>query len=48
MELMHFLILLFFLSILLYLGLKNGNATVAILNSGGAQLTHETSVLQGR
>lgn len=48
MQLVHFLILLFFMSILLYLGLRNGNATVSILNAGGAQLTHETSVLQGR
>jgi len=48
MQLVHFLIFMFFLSILMYLGLKNGNATVGILNSGGAQLTHETSVLQGR
>ena len=48
MQLMHFLIFLFFLSILLYLGLKNGSNTVSILNAGGSQLSKETAVLQGR
>lgn len=48
MQLMHFLIFLFFVSILTYLALKNGNATVNVLNAGGNQLKAETSTLQGR
>lgn len=48
MNLIHFLIFLFFVSILTYLALKNGNATVSVLNAGGSTLTKETATLQGR
>ena len=45
---MHLLIFLFFMSIFLYLGLKNANGVAASFNSGGPQLVHETATLQGR
>lgn len=48
MSLLHAIFFGIFILILTYLGLHNANGTVAVLNSGGNQLTHETSVLQGR
>jgi hypothetical protein len=48
MSLLHAIFFGIFVLILAYLGLKNATGTVAVLNSGGSQLTHETSILQGR
>jgi hypothetical protein len=48
MKLVHAVFFGIFILILAYLGLHNSVATVAVLNSGGSQLSHETSVLQGR
>jgi hypothetical protein len=48
MSLLHAIFFGIFVLILLYLALKNAKGTVAVLDSGGSQLTHETSILQGR
>ena len=48
MTLLHFLIFMFFLSILTYLALKNGNNTVAVLNAGFKGISQDTVSLQGR
>jgi hypothetical protein len=48
MRLAHALILLFFVSIFLYLGLKNSGGVATIFNSGGPQIVKETVALQGR
>lgn len=48
MSLLHAIFFGIFVLILTYLAVKNSAGVVAVLNSGGSQLTHETSVLQGR
>jgi hypothetical protein len=48
MKFMHFLVLMFFVSILLYLGLKNSGGVAQIFTSGGPQVVNLTKTLQGR
>lgn len=48
MDLLHFLIFMFFLAILTYLALHNGTQTVAVLNAGFKGISQDTVSLQGR
>lgn len=48
MQLLHAFFFGVFLLILFYLGVKNGNATVGILNAGGTNFIKGVSTLQGR
>ena len=48
MSLLHFIIFLFFTSIILYLGLKKSDGVVAIMKQGGPTTVDITKALQGR
>ncbi len=48
MQLLHAFFFGVFLLILFYLGVKNGSATVAVLNAGGSNFVKGVSTLQGR
>lgn len=48
MKLVHFIFFMFFVSIILYLGLKNSDGVVAIMKQGGPTTVDITKALQGR
>lgn len=48
MKLLHFLGFLFFVSIFLYLGVKNSAGVAQVFNAGGPQIVNVTKALQGR
>ena len=48
MKLAHALVFLFFLSIMLYLGLKYGTSTEGIVKAGAAGIATDAKALQGR
>jgi len=48
MKFLHAMGLLFFLSILVYLGVTHGTDVASIFNSGGTQGVNMTKALQGR
>lgn len=48
MKVIHLIVLLFFVSILLYLGLKNANGVATIFKAGSPAVNSLASTLQGR